>query len=1021
MTGVDLSNIGTVTTLLPVMKRGVARLSTGQSVYVVPDTNLATSNGDDVTGVAKIRIYISNDANRTAFTLARTHTPAVAMSSSTRYAVMGCAVRENNNLYVVYQGTDNSLRFVEFVFTAGSPGTYAAGTEQTIVAAGAIANRFRAVDVDMLSTNSCPVVAAYEANASTGQGAFARVYIRRTDGTTWIQAYSDTIATSNFIRPGSEDIAVAWDKAGATANVANLVVYYTKSWTTTDDGDTLRELSFNVSTGTTNSATTVGTWYTNLYRKQAFGTRRGFLFSEDNGRWMFGSVVGNTTPFFSGIRLTHNVFTGLTQNLTSIAIQNLRDTYMTIVSQNNVATAVSATYCDNALVFAFAGFGVLVPYTSRMVVMRFSSTVTDPSALSYDIASRVLDNGYSLLDGTLAVYGGGNKNMSAGLTSYNFGVIYGRAGTSVSTTPGVHNRKFRAVAEDTIAAPQVFAPNGTTVTTDRPQVRVQGQNSNLYSNVLGKLQFQVASDSGFTTNLQTITETDGGFQSFSATSGTVPPIRSFVYNIPQAQALFSGTWYIRSRVVDDLGGFSAYSTTALFAISHPPVALPIAPTPNVSQIYGTGDVVFTWQFNDPETTDTQSAYRLVITRNDTGAVVSDSGKVVSSLKSVTVNFASGLKDIPLQWSVSLWDSDDVQGPFSNPSVFTLLDPPDVVVTGPTEGGTINTALPTVTWTFTAGGTRTQRAFRVRVWDTDASPDVEVGDTSWVFSNATTYAFTEQILQEGVNYRADVYVQDTVGLTDNDSNAFTTDWLPPTGVSLTVAVDEFKATLTWTDAAQDPDWVGYRVYRRYMKTAMPELDIDNTATTYELLAEYTSVATNYTYYDYTMPLNKSVDYLVVQVADRFGSLLESDLGTPDTVVSPGDRYFFVPEVPVGTIASFEASFVTGDSFTRDVEQATLHVLGRGRQVQVGDDLGYSGTLTLRLRNPDTARGDREFIEFLASDDAGNLYIRSPFGDVLYVSLGNPSFSRLAGVGNSDLGDLSVPYTTVYKTALATRSV
>jgi hypothetical protein len=1021
MTGVDLSNIGTTTPLLPVMKRGVARLSTGQSVYVVPDTNLATSNGDDVTGVAKIRIYLSNDANRTAFTLARTHTPAVAMSSSTRYAVMGCAVRENNNLYVVYQGTDNSLRFVEFVFTAGSPGSYAAGTEQTIVASGAITNRFRAVDVDMLAANSCPVVAAYEANASTGQGAFARVYIRRTDGTTWIQAYSDTIATTDFIRPGGEDIAVAWDAAGASANVANLVVYYTKSWTTHDHGDTLRELSFNVSTGTANSATTIGTWYTNLYINQAFGARRGFLFSEANGRWMFGAVVGSTTPFFNGVRLTHNVFTGLTHNPTSVSIQNMRDLYYTIVRDNNVATAVGASFCDNALVFAYAGYGVLVPFTSRMLVIRFSSTVTNPSAVQIDTAARVLDNGYTLLDGTLAVYGGGNKNLSAGLTAYNFGVIYGRTGTSVSTTPGTHARKFRAVAEDTIAAPQVFAPNASVVTTDRPQIRVQGQNSNLYSNVLGKLQFQVASDTGFTANLQTITQADSDFQSFSATSGTVPPIRSFIYNVTQAQALFSGTWYIRSRVIDDLGGFSAWSTTATFTISHPPVALPIAPTPNISQLYGTGDVVFTWKMTDPETTDTQSAYRLVITRNDTGATVSDSGKVTSSAKSVTVNFASGLKDMPLQWTVSLWDSDDVQGPFSNPSVFTLLDPPDVVVTGPTEGGTINTALPTVTWTFTAGGTRTQRAFRVRIWNTDPNPDVEVADTSWIFSNAVTYSFTEQILQEGVNYRADVYVQDNVGLMDNDSNAFITDWLPPTGVALTVVADEFKATLTWTNAAQDPDWVGYRVYRRYMKPAMAELDLDNTATVYELLAEVTNVATSYTYYDYTMPLNKSVDYLVVQVADRFGSLLESDLGAPDTVVSPGDRYYFVPEVPVGTIASFEASYVTGDSFTRDIEQATLHVLGRGRQVQVGDDLGYSGTLQLKLRNPATARADREFLEFLAGDDAGNLYIRSPFGDVLYVSLGNPSFSRLAGVGNSDLGDLSIPYTTVYKTALATRSV
>lgn len=1017
MTGVDLTNIGTITTLLPVMKRGTARLSTGQAVYVVPDTNLATSNGDDVTGVAKIRIYISTTAARTAFTLTRTHTPAVAVSSSTRYAVVSCAVRENNDLFVVYQGTDNSLRMVTFVFSAGA---YNAGTEQTVVTAGAITNRFRAVDIDMLATNSCPVVAAYEAAATSGQGAFARVYVRLADGTTWIRAFTQTISTTDFIKTGGEDIAVAWNKAGATANVANMVVYFTKTWTTHDHGDTLKEISFNISTGTTDSATTIGTWFTDLYRFQASGSRRGYLFSEANDHWIFGVVVGSSVPFFNGVRLTHNVFTGLVHNPTSIAIANMRDRYLTIDKSHNVATAVSASFCDNALVFGFAGLGILVSKSARAIVIRFSATVTNASAITIDSAARILDNAYILLDGTLAIYGGGNKNLTAGLTAYNFGIIYGRTGTSVSVTPGVHNRRMRAVAEDIIAAPVVLSPLSTVVTNDRPQVRVQAQNSNLYSNVFGKLEFQIASDTGFTTNLQTYTEPDSQFSSFSATSGTVPPIRTLIHNISQAQGLFSGTWFIRARVLDDLGGSSAYSATTSFVISHPPVAAPVSPANGVSRIYGTGDVVHTWTFSDTEQFDSQSAYRLVIVRNDTGATVSDSGKVVSSVKSVTVNIASGLKDIPLQWTVSLWDSDDVQGPFSTPAVYTLMDAPVVTVTAPTEGGTITTALPVVTWSFSAGGGRLQRAYRVRVWNTDPTPDEEVADTGWIFDTVTTYAFTEQILLEGVNYRADVYVQDTAGLTDDDSNAFITDWLPPAGIAVTAIADGFKATLTWTDAAQDPDWVGYRVYRRYQVPSMVELDINNTATVYEILAEVTNVSTSYTFYDYTMPLNKSVDYLVVQVADRFGSLLESDLGTPDTIVSPGDRYYFVPEVPVGTIVSFEASYVTGDNFTRDIEQATLHVLGRGRQVQVGDDLGYSGTLTLKLRNPNTARGDREFLEFLASDDAGNLYIRTPFGDVLYVSLGNPSFSRMAGVGNTDLGDLTIPYTQVYKTPPAIRA-
>jgi hypothetical protein len=132
----------------------------------------------------------------------------------------------------------------------------------------------------------------------------------------------------------------------------------------------------------------------------------------------------------------------------------------------------------------------------------------------------------------------------------------------------------------------------------------------------------------------------------------------------------------------------------------------------------------------------------------------------------------------------------------------------------------------------------------------------------------------------------------------------------------------------------------------------------------------------------------------------------------------DRFFFVPSVPVGTIASFQASDVTGDQFTRDVEQETLHVVGRGRQVQVGDDLGYSGTLQLKLRNPNTARLTREFLEILASTN-NSVYIKSPFGDVFLVAFGNLQSSRLAGVGRGDLADVSIPYTQIIEPDQITR--
>lgn len=1011
MSGVELRDLGTTATYAPRIKRGTARLSDGRAVVIVPDTNRATANGDDVTDTAKIFIYLSTDANRTAYNLHRTHTPGTAFASSTRYAVMSCTVRENNDLYVVYQGTDNSLRFISFAWSGTA---YAAGSEQTIVSSGAITNRFRAVDIDAIQPSANPVVAAYEAAASSGQGSFARVYARMDDDTTWRRFYTTTILSTEFIKQDSEDISIACNKAGKSSNVIQCALYFTGAYTTGDKGDTLREISFNINSGAADSATTVGTWRSDLYKNNASGSRKGILFSEANNVWMFGAAVGSSVSFFSGVRLYHNVFTGLIHNQTTVTTISYSDPFLRIIRTSNAFTSVSMEYCDYDLVFAYVGTGRLVEQSARSVVISFSSTTSDATATRKDAASRVLDHGYSIsaYPTVIATYGGGNKNLTSGLNTYTFGIIYGATGDSVSSTADVLSRKFRAVAEDTHAAPVVLSPNGTTVTTNHPTIRVQAQNADLYTSVLGKLEFQVATDSAFTTNLQTFTQEDSAYNSFSATSGTVPPIRTLQLTVDSG--MFSDTWYVRARVLDDLGGASAWSSTATFVISHPPVALIVGPANGVSLLYGTGDVVFNWQFTDPEPQDSQGAYQLIVTRVDTGAIIHDSGKVSSSATTVTVTGVSAaLKDVPLQWSVILWDADDTQGPASTGTVFTLVDPPDVVVTGPTEGGTINTALPTVTWTFSAGGIRTQRAYRVRIWDLDASPDEEVHDTGWVFSDAVTWTSLEQILEEGVNYRADVYVQDTLGLGDNDSNSFDTDWLPPIELTSTaVTVDEFKATITWDDSDNDPDWVGYRIYRRYMKPAIPELDLDLTATTWEVIGEAVDVATSYTHYDYTLPLNKEVDYVVVQVADRFGSLLESDITSFESVTSPGDRYYFVPENPVGSIASFEASNVVGDSFTREVEQNTLHVLSRGRQVQVGDDLGYSGTLTIHLRNPDTARSDREFIEYLSGSTAGNVYIRSPFGDVLYISFGNVGFTRLAGVGGgADLGDLTVPYTTV----------
>lgn len=1225
MSAVEVRTLGTTATFAPVMKRATAHLSTGQSVLVVPDMNLVGAQGSDVSGTAKFIIYVSTDSARTAYT-SFSYTPGVAPMLVAKSAI--CSVARSsfdNKLLVAYQGVDNSVRLITFAWSGTA---YTGGTEQTIIAASAVTNRIRAIDIDDSGpTVLNPAVVVYESLASNGQGAYVRAYIRKDDQTTWIKVWEEQIFTSQFINAGSEDVSIAWDASGIATNVNRLAIYYTRNHTTGDLGDKIVEVSVNVNTATANSGTLVGTWFSTLNQNIAAGTRRGWLFSEASGVWMFATAVGSTSPFFMAARLYHNTFTGIVQNKTvqTQATQAQPTNVFNIVRQIFPQAAVACSFSDGRVMFTYSGLGLLVSYTTRSMVIRFSTVTSTTSALSIDTAPRIFDLGYALNDGVIGVYGGDNKRVSVGDFQFNVLAFYGSKGVSLNainndnfdrtvasgfgtstsgfawsvigtasnyaangvagtmstaavntiyravttagpsaadtvqyvdvTMPvlvtgatisvglvcryqnssnyyellvnfvvaanaiqlafqkvvagattaigapvasglthvagttyrikllnvgtqltasiwnpsgvepaGMNNqtdasltvagqqgmgcqrntsnsngvqtitfdnyayfaaaqsisRKARAVIEDAPSAPSILAPTNTVVAKNTLDIRVQAQNINIYSNVLGKAEVQLASDAGFTTNLRTITQADADYASLSATTGTTPPIKVITLTASGASALFTGAWYLRARIVDDLGGASPYSSTVNFTVSHPPTALPISPAPSSSLLYGTGDVTFSWTFGDSEPTDTQSAYQVLVTRLDTGAIVWDSGKILSSAKFATNNFAVGLKDVPMQWTVSLWDSGNSQGPLSTPGMFTVMDPPTVAITAPTGGGTVTTALPTITWNFTAGGTRIQRGYRVLIYNTDASPDVVVADTGMLMGSAVSYTFATQILAEGVNYQVYVYVQDTVGLMANDNELFITDWIPPAqAVATTSSTDNFKVTVSWTNATQDANWVSWRVYRRYMIPAIVDLDLLDTANVWTLMDEQFASPASMTFLDYLAPLNRPVQYAVVQLADRFGSLIESDISSITTVTLNADRYYFVPEVPIGTIASFEAANVTADGFAKEVEQAVIHVKGRGRQVQIGDDLGYTGSLTVQLRNPATARRDREFFEFLSSDDAGNVYIRSPFGDVLYVAFGNISTNRIPGMGLGDMADLTVPYLVVFGTLPITR--
>lgn len=1164
MAGVDLRNLGTTATFGSKIKRGTGRLSDGRAVALVIDTNLASSGGTDTTGVAKIYLYLSTTSTRTAFTAAVALTPAVAPASSTRYAVASMAVGTDNSVWVAWQGVDNALYCTKWTYSAG---VFTFVATQTVVAAGAITNRFRAIDIDIAGTNN-PIIGAYEASASTGLSATMRAYVRMNDNTTWIRALSSGIINGQFISSDSEDCSISWSLDGIVTNVGKFLYYVSKSTTVGDIGDEIAEASFNTSTGTTDSANaTFGAWSQSWNQNRAAGTRRGWIYKLTTGSsalWLMAGSVGSIRPEFWATKLTTLNHSPFVQTKVSAILgflsQNSAYNYFQI-DFTNPKGCISTEYADNRLIWGFASYGTTNPRVYREVMFRYNNIV-DYEAAFVDNNPRPLDSNTYYGDGTIHISGGSNNRLTAGTQTYNFVASYGGAANGVSAFD--FPRKMRFVAEDVYDAPTLRAPVWpATVAQNNPSFQVYINPLATYNNLYGKLDIQLATDSTFTTNVRTCTEPNSAFAYYGSQDGGLPASKLVTVSGSNLSApLFTGAWYWRARLLSDKGNVGAWSGTEQFDVLHTPSATLLNPPIDTVQTYGTGDVAFSWRFSDPEVTDTQSAYRLVITRTDTGVVSLDTGYVTSSAKTHTATLSSGLKEVPLQWQVSVKDSDGTASPLTAARRLTVGDAPVATLTAPPQVGTdtlnlnptfevdasswtatngtfarditqfqtgiasgkltpngtspapqvesdkvsgitqyqrvfatswvrtpttwaggvslvINwytsgnvfissstiatvasltgatwtqisgwsgpapataakaalvavisgtpaaantlfidesrikkttatTALPTVTWTFTGSGGRLQRAYRIVV--VDLSTGLTVGDTLWVFSAANSYSFPLQILQNNTAYSFTLYLQDGAGLQGTSTSYVYTTWVAPSQPSpVTVTQDGFKATINWDETDVDPGFLSWRVWRRYQKPALLEMDFDSTATVWELIAETDNPLTD-TYLDYLAPLNRTVEYAVTQLADRFGSLIDSLIGTTQSITVSADRYYFVPVTPVGTIASFEASGVSADAFTFEVEEETLHVIGRGRQVQVGDELGETGTLTLHLRKS-SSRADREFITYLAGPDSDGVWIRSPFGDVLLVRLGNVSFTRMAGVGTGDLGDLSVPYMKV----------
>jgi hypothetical protein len=453
------------------------------------------------------------------------------------------------------------------------------------------------------------------------------------------------------------------------------------------------------------------------------------------------------------------------------------------------------------------------------------------------------------------------------------------------------------------------------------------------------------------------------------------------------------------RAIDQFGSTGAWSASNTILPSHPPAVSGQNPTGAVTLLYA-ATVPFSWVFSDAWSLDSQRAYQILVERNDTNALVTDTGKVLSGVQTVNVAIPVGQKDQPLRWRIQVWDQDDISSGYSNLHPFFASDAPVITITSPTAAQQIGTGRPIIQWTLDAQ--TVQASYQVKFFRT--SDNLLIHDSGIVANNSLSYQPPTTVLVNLENYRVEVTIVDTVGLSSTATRLFSTSYQAPAQVAYTVDASTYGingyVTIDWSQMQPDTYWLEWRLYRREV-----------TSPTWELLKIFPSVNTRQ-YQDWEALSGHTYNYAVTQVADRSGVSFESSQSVTPAAVEVLSEYYWLLN-PTDKTKNFLLSNVTSDEYSDSIESETYVVIGRGRRTDYGTDLGISGTLTAQLRDRfgKTAREQKQALHDMQR--ARETYLlRTPFGDVYQVSLGDVSVSRVAGVGRSEFVDVTVPYTEVF---------
>lgn len=724
------------------------------------------------------------------------------------------------------------------------------------------------------------------------------------------------------------------------------------------------------------------------------------------------TIAFGTSPDNGGVAITNKQLQIATNStFTNLVYDNTTTAASVAVSGLTIAT----TYYVRTRPYNTVGWGNWSPLS------QFTTSAVPPSQPVAPTVGSITQNSAS------ATWSAPSSGGST-ITSYdiqiatNSGFTTGLVTTNVTTlsknftglAPGT-NYWVRVRANNAIGSGSYSGATAFTTVSGKPTI-VSSTNFPVPTRTNGKTGAAVyaqgwSGDFTITVNIATNDTFSTGLVTLTSTPATRT---DSTYELSNSSLQANGTYYVRAKVKNNTTLYeSEWSDTVSYTQSHTPTATTVSPKGDAWINYA-ATTAFTFLFTDSaQGLDQMSAYRLVVENNSTGAVIYDSNKTALSTSETTITrnvaISAAQKNIKLRWKVMVWDANDQPSSYSSYALFTLADAPVITMVAP--GATVESGNPLFAWsvTFPSGGIQASALLNVYEQGT--------GSLVWtksVSGTDTSVQPSQVVLQNGNSYNYVLRVTDTYGLFAEHNGAFTVSYQAPDAITYEVDATEEQlrdygyVLIDWSGTAPDSRLDSWVVYRK----ELPYGD-------WVQLAYLQNIGLR-EYHDWTALGNKTYQYTVSQKADRSGIILESPVG----YYIPGGIGTPIPDPRTFTIvlssywlifeddesSSLKLHQVTGDSFSEEYESATYTVMDRGRRRDYGTRLGYTGTLELHLRGA-SAHENRLALQAVRRRQ-DRYYLRTPFGEMFPVALGDPSVSILPATGTTEMSDVSIPYEEVF---------